>query len=88
MFLPHIKANDAASPKLPFPYPTLYHFGSAAYDNTDVISFLPLLAAPSATEVPRVILACSFAKHMTHIIIFSMQPVPKDKMQVQAPSSL
>jgi len=41
MFLPHIKANDVASPKLPFPYPTLYCFGSAAYNDTDVISFLP-----------------------------------------------
>jgi len=49
MFLPHIKAEAVASPELPFPYPTLYRFGSAAYDDPDVISFLP----PASRTVRR-----------------------------------
>jgi len=49
MFLPHVKAEAAASPELPFPYPTLYRFGSAAYDDTDVIPFLP----PASRTVRR-----------------------------------
>ena len=82
MFLSHIKADDVTSPKLPFPYPTLICFGSADYNDTDDISFLP---AASHTKRCRSTKGnSSFSKHMIHvlIIIFSVRPVPKVKMQM------
>jgi len=82
MFLPHIKADDVASPKLPFPYPTLICIDSADYDDTDDISFLPPASCAKRRRSTKG--NSSFSKHMIHvlIIIFSMRPVPKGKMQM------
>jgi len=82
MFPPHIKADDVASPKLPFPYPTLIRIDSADYDDTDDISFLPPASCAKRRRSTKG--NSSFSKHMIHvlIIIFSVRPVPKVKMQM------